>query len=165
MMKPPPALVAGSVYHSAAASRQGQQHEQAAAPTVHQAAKKTASIQAAKKKKKESRRHVPAQCHFPLLGVCRVRRVCKRCLLIILFDTDSMDWIAAAEATLGTEKERKRERLLRTDTSREELPSPAHQKQKTVSRKKRQEKSRYRQRLLPESPGCQYTVREKLVFK
>ena len=82
-----------------------------------------------------------------------------------LFDTDSMDWIAAAEATLGTKKERKRERLLRTDTSREELPSPAHQKQKTVSRKKRQEKSRYRQRLLPESPGCQYTVREKLVFK
>ena len=109
----------------------------------------------------------PAQCHFPLLGMCRVRRVCKRCLLIILFDTDGMDWIAAAEATLGTQtkKERKRERLLRTDTSREELPSPAHQKQKTVSRKKRQEKSRYRQRLLPESPGCQYTVREKLVFK
>ena len=82
-----------------------------------------------------------------------------------LFDTDSMDWIAAAEATLGTTKEIKRQRLLRSDTSREELPSPAHQKQKTVSRKKRQEKSRYRQRLLPESPGCQYTVREKLVFK
>ena len=107
----------------------------------------------------------PAQCHFPLLGMCRVRRVCKRCLLIILFDTDSMDWIAAGKATLGTTKEIKRQRLLRSDTSREELPSPAHQKQKTESRKQRVEKSRYRQRLLPESPGCQYTVREKLVFK
>ena len=76
-----------------------------------------------------------------------------------------MDWIAAGEATLGTTKEIKRQRLLRSDTSREELPSPAHQKQKTESRKQRVEKSRYRQRLLPESPGCQYTVREKLVFK
>ena len=79
--------------------------------------------------------------------------------------TDSMDWIAAAEATLGTKKEIKRQRLLRSDTSREELPSPAHQKQKTESRKQRVEKSRYRQRHLPESPGCQYTVRERLVFK